>query len=43
MSYEQAAKYLEGLKIEKERRNALGGLFLLGLGLLILAALASGD
>ncbi len=42
-SYERAAKYLEGLKIEKERRDALGGLLLLGLGILLLAALASGD
>jgi len=42
LSYERAAQYLNRLKIEKERRNAIGGLLLLGLGLLLLNAL-SGD
>ena len=43
LSYERAARYLDKLKIEKERRNAVGGLVLLGLGLLLLDALASGN
>jgi len=43
LSYERAAQYLNTLRIEEERRNAIGGLLLLGLGLLLLAALASGD
>ena len=41
LSYERAAQYLNKLKIEKERRNAIGGLLLLGLGFLLLAALVS--
>lgn len=43
LSYERAAQYISSLKIEKERRNAIGGLVLVGLGLLFLAALASED
>lgn len=43
LSYERAAQYLRSLKVEKEKRNAIGGLLLLGLGLLLLAALTSGD
>ena len=43
LSYENAAQYLKRLKIEKERKNAIGGLVLLGLGLLLLGALASED
>jgi len=43
LSYERAAAYLNSLKIEKERRNAIGGLVLLGIGLLFLAALGSED
>ena len=43
LSYERAAQYLNRLKLEKERRNAIGGLVLLGLGLLLLGALVSGD
>lgn len=43
LSYERAAKYLSGLKIEKENRSTIGGLLLLGLGLVLLGALASGD
>ena len=41
LSYENAAKYLHSLKIQKERKNGIGGLILLGLGLLLLAALSS--
>lgn len=43
LSYERAAQYLNQLKIEKEKRNAAAGLLLLGLGLFLLAALASSD
>ena len=43
LSYERAAKYLKELKIDKEKKDALGGLLLLGLSILLLAALASGD
>ena len=43
LSYESAAKYLSKQKIEKENRDTLGGLLLLGLGILILGALLSGD
>jgi nucleoside 2-deoxyribosyltransferase len=43
LSYERAAQYLSRLKVEKETRNAIGGLLLLGLGLLLLSALASSD
>jgi len=41
LSYERAAQYLNKLKIEKERRNSIGGLLLLGIGVLLLAALVS--
>lgn len=43
LSYENAAKYLKKLEVEKETRNAIGGLILLGLGLLLLGALFSSD
>lgn len=43
LSYEGAAQYLNKLKIEKESRSTIGGLILLGIGLLILGAIASGD
>jgi hypothetical protein len=43
LSYERAAQYLNRLKIEKENREAIGGLLLLGLGLILLGALSSGD
>jgi len=43
LSFERAAQYLRRLKIEKERKNAIGGLLLLGLGILLLGALASED
>lgn len=43
ISYERAARYLNKLKIEKEKRSTVGGLLLLGLGLLLLDALSSGD
>ncbi len=43
LSYESAAKYLNNQKIEKENRDTVGGLLLLGLGILILGALISGD
>jgi len=43
LSYDHAAQYLNRLKIEKENRNAIGGLLLLGIGLFLLAAIASSD
>jgi hypothetical protein len=43
LSYDNAAQYLNRLKIEKESRNAIGGLLLLGIGLFLLAAIASSD
>jgi hypothetical protein len=43
LSYDRAAQYLNRLKIEKESRNAIGGLLLLGIGLFLLAAIASSD
>lgn len=41
LSYERAAEYLSQLKLEQEKRNSIGGLVLLGLGILLLGALAS--
>ena len=41
LSYENAAKYINSLKIQKEKRSGLGGLLLLGIGLVLLAALTS--
>ena len=41
LSYENAAKYINSLKIQKEKRSGLGGLLLLGIGLLLLADLTS--
>lgn len=43
LSYQRAADYLNKLKLEKETRNAIGGVLLLGLGLLLLGALFSSD
>lgn len=43
LSYQRAADYLNKLKLEKEQRNAIGGVLLLGLGLLLLGALFSSD
>jgi hypothetical protein len=43
LSYEHAATYLHELKIKKEQKNAIGGLVLLGLGLLLLGAIVSSD
>lgn len=41
LSYVHAAQYLSRLKVEKETRNIIGGLLLLGLGVLLLGALTS--
>ncbi|MCL5876334.1 MAG: toll/interleukin-1 receptor domain-containing protein [Candidatus Bathyarchaeota archaeon] len=41
LSYERAANYLNQLKMEQDKRNSIGGLVLLGLGILLLGALAS--
>jgi len=43
LGYERAAEYLSKLKTEKENKNTIGGLVLLGLGLLFLGLLASSD
>jgi len=43
ISYERAAQYLSQLKLEKEQRNSIGGLIMLGLGLLLLGAIFGSD
>jgi len=43
LSYENAAKYINSLKIQKEERSVLGGLLLVGIGLVLLAALTSDE
>ena len=43
LSYENSAKYINSLKIQKEERSVLGGLLLVGIGLVLLAALASDE
>ncbi|MGD0994944.1 MAG: toll/interleukin-1 receptor domain-containing protein [Candidatus Bathyarchaeia archaeon] len=43
LSYERTAQYLNQLKIEKEKRDSIGGLLLLGLGIILLGALASSE
>ena len=43
LSYERAAQYVNRLRIEKDTKNTIGGLILLGIGFLLVAAIASKD
>ena len=42
-SYDHVGLYLNKLKMEKENKNSLGAILLLGLGIILLGALASSD